>query len=141
MKRIALVAVVVALFAIPIPASADLLTGLAPATGFMVTGTGLGAVATLVTMSNVQDKDADLAWESGCTGGNGTGKASVPGSGCYDYYGLDDFGKYDPRQDLIPLDSIIGVGETTAQRVKTFCRAKPRQRVRLNSSGGGEVTG
>jgi hypothetical protein len=79
----------------------------------MVTGTGLGAVETLVTMSNIKGGD----WESGCTGGNA--KVNTAGTDCLGY-GVLDFGKYDPGQVPVSLDSIVGAGGTAADLALVF---------------------
>jgi hypothetical protein len=62
MKRLALVVVVAALFAVPVPASADLIFD----TNITTTGNGLGAVFTIVTVHDPGGPGNQNGTESGC---------------------------------------------------------------------------
>jgi len=68
MKRLALVIVVVALFAVPVPASADLIQNL----NIQTTGNGLGAVYTIVTVHDPGGPGNQNGTESGCINQNGS---------------------------------------------------------------------
>lgn len=89
-----------AIVALPALASADLV----PAQGFMVSGTGLGAVSTLVTLSGSQ---SDPALESGCS----IGDTSMS---CF-AFPEPNVGKYTGINQFVPLADIVGMGGNGGQ--------------------------
>ena len=68
MKRLALVVVVAALFAVPVPASADLIYDM----NISTTGNGLGAVYTIVTVHDPGGPGTNDGTESGCINQDGS---------------------------------------------------------------------
>jgi hypothetical protein len=87
---------------------------LAPATGFMVNGTGLGAVNTLVTLDG-----QSLTWESGCSTKTTCGGYENPGTIPVEYANFWP-GSYVGQNHLVSLDTILGSAGTAANVALVF---------------------